>query len=122
MDFKELKSTIIKARDMAIKGLDFYNNTVFHINKENYQFRCTLNRMSIPEFELIKPNKDYVKMHPGAAGVKIEFITHPWNRRKESSQCEEVKSLEKFCDILGWDDHNLKEFENYLKMYIVERI
>ena len=127
MDFKELKTKIIKARDLAIKRLDFYNDTVFHINKENYQFRCTLNRMSIPEFELIKPNKDYFKIHPyyASKGVKFEFIIHPWNHGKdftEPSQYEEVKTLERFCEILGWDEHNLDEFKTYLDMYNITRI
>jgi len=126
MEFKELKCRLIKARDLVIKRLDFYNNTIFHINKENYLFRCTLNRMAVPEFELIKPNLDYFKIHPyyGPDDVKFEFIVHPWDHEKDSkpSKHEEVKTLERFCEILGWDENNVNEFNTYLDMFNVKRI
>ena len=123
MEFNELKSKFVSTCNLVLKNHDYYNHSVMHINKENYIFRCMLNINSMIDFELIKPNKDYFKIHPyvGKQDVKFTFIVHPWNCTKTSSH-EDVKTLDRFCEILGWDDSNLKEFETYLDMYNVKRI
>lgn len=131
MEFKELKKKFRTTWDMVLKNHDYYNNTVMHINKENYIFRCVLNHSSSIDFELIKPNKDYFKIHPffGVDDVKFTFIIHPMNCAiahpascTKTTSHEVVKSIDKFCEILGWDESNLKEFGSYLDMYNLKRV
>lgn len=122
MSFKELKNKLIMARDLMLKNHEYYNNMVFHINRENYIFRGTLNIDSMLDFELIQPNKDYIKIHPNIArpDVKFTYVQNPFNHEKPRQ--EEVNTIDKFCEVLGWNECNIKEFNNYLDMYNVKRI
>ena len=123
MEFKELKSKFMTAHSFVLKTHDYYNNSTIRVNKENYVFRCVLNHNSMIDFELIKPNNDYFKIHPymGMKDVKFTFIIHPWNNTEKKGH-EDIKTIERFCEILGWDEHNLNEFKTYLDMYNVKRI
>jgi len=125
MDFKDLKNSLIMARDIMLKNHDYYNNSTFHINRENYIFRGVLNIKSMIDFELIQPNLNYFKIHPSIALPKVTF-TYVINPRSypisEKPRQEEVKTLERFCEILGWDEYNLKELKTYLDMFNVKRI
>ena len=125
MDFKDLKNSLIMARDIMLKNHDYYNNSTFHINRENYIFRGVLNIKSMIDFELIQPNLNYFKIHPSIALPKVTFtyVVNPMLYPiSEKLRQEEVKTLERFCEILGWDEYNLKELKTYLDMFNVKRI
>ena len=123
MNFKELKGKFRFMYNLIMKDYNFYSDSIMHINKENYIFRSLLNRRLTLDFELIRPNKDYFKIHPfvGAKDVKFTFIIHPCNCN-ETPPHEDVSTLERFCEILGWNEHNLEEFNTYLDMYNVKKL
>ena len=119
MNFKDLKTRLIMARDIMLKNHEYYNNSTFHINRENYIFRGVLNRNSMIDFELIQPNLNYFKIHPSIAlnEVKFTYVVNPSSYPvSEKPRQEEVKTLERFCEILGWEENNINEFKTYLDM------
>ncbi len=123
MNFKDLKTRLIMARDIMLKNHEYYNNSTFHINRENYIFRGVLNRNSMIDFELIQPNLNYFKIHPSIAlnEVKFTYVVNPSSYPvSEKPRPEEVKTLERFCEILGWEENNINEFKTYLDMYNVK--
>ena len=123
MNFKDLKTRLIMARDIMLKNHEYYNNSTFHINRENYIFRGVLNRNSMIDFELIQPNLNYFKIHPSIAlnEVKFTYVVNPSSYSvSEKPRPEEVKTLERFCEILGWEENNINEFKTYLDMYNVK--
>lgn len=125
MNFKKLKDNIIMTRDLMLKNHEYYNNFTFHINRENYIFRGVLNRNDMIDFELIQPNLNYFKIHPNIALPKVKFTYHinpSFYPITEKPRVEEIKTIDRFCEILGWTEDNIVEFNTYLDAYNIKVI
>ncbi len=122
-DFESLKENFKMAKMNVFHNKDWYTIKVMDISKDNFLFRGVVNRRAKLEFELIKPNKDFIKIYFTKKEEDVDVHFKYYRRCIENSNysycdCGSIKSFENFCDTLGWTHDDVQEFEKYLNLYM----